>query len=292
MIAIVEAARLASVGMVLGREPTSVRREAYPHRVFDTHCHLTFDCFEDRIDAVLADARSAGVRGCISISTTTADLPRLTGLADRHPTVWCSSGVHPLYSDRPIDWNAMELAARHSKCVAWGELGLDHHYPRPDRDLQRSVLEEQLARIEAWTLDGLSKPVVVHCRKAFTELIPILEASTLPNDRFVFHCFTGDEADARAVLDFGGWLSFTGIVTFANAAEVARASDLVPDDRIMVETDAPFLTPEPHRNVRPNEPRYVGCTAAFLAARRSLDPEAFERVLDANAGRFFGIEIP
>ncbi|MCP4797887.1 MAG: TatD family hydrolase [Phycisphaeraceae bacterium] len=260
--------------------------------MFDTHCHLTFDCFDDRIDAVLDDARAAGVRGCISISTTTADLPRLTGLADLHASVWCSSGVHPLYSDRPIDWAAMETAARHPKCVAWGELGLDHHYPEPARDLQRSVLEEQLARIEAWTEAGLAKPVVVHCRKAFEDLIPILDASTLPNDRFVFHCFTGDESDARAVLDFGGWLSFTGIVTFSNAAEVARASDLVPDDRIMVETDAPFLTPEPHRNVRPNEPRYVGCTAAFLAKRRGRDPEAFERILDANAGRFFGIEIP
>ena len=260
--------------------------------MFDTHCHLTFDCFEHRIDAVLADARAAGVRGCISISTTTADLPRLTDLADLHPTVWCSSGVHPLYSDRPIDWAAMETAARHPKCVAWGELGLDHHYAEPARDLQRSVLEEQLARIETWTTAGLAKPVVVHCRKAFEDLIPILDASTLPNDRFVFHCFTGDESDARAVLDFGGWLSFTGIVTFSNAVEVARASDLVPDDRIMVETDAPFLTPEPHRNVRPNEPRYVGCTAAFLAARRDRDPDAFDRLLDENAGRFFGIEIP
>lgn len=278
--------------MVLGLGSTPRGRETYARDVFDTHCHLTFDCFENRIDAVLADARAAGVRGCISISTTTADLPRLTGLADLHPTVWCSSGIHPLYSDRPIDWAAMETAARHPKCVAWGELGLDHHYPEPARDLQRSVLEQQLARIEAWTTEGLSKPVVVHCRKAFEELIPILDASSLPNDRFVFHCFTGDEADARAVLDFGGWISFTGIVTFSNAAEVARASDLVPDDRIMVETDAPFLTPEPHRNVRPNEPRYVGCTAAFLAARRSRDPGDFESLLDANAARFFGIEIP
>jgi TatD DNase family protein len=154
------------------------------------------------------------------------------------------------------------------------------------------VLEDQLARIEGWTAEGLAKPVVVHCRKAFDDVIPVLEASSLPNDRFVFHCFTGDEGDARQVLDFGGWISFTGIVTFANAREVAAASDLVPDDRIMVETDAPFLTPEPHRTVRPNEPRYVGCVAAFLAARRGVAAETFERQLDGNAARFFGIEIP
>jgi TatD DNase family protein len=260
--------------------------------MFDTHCHLTFDCYDGRIDEVLAAARADGVRGCISISTTTGDLDRLVGIAETHADVWCSAGVHPLYSDRPIDWDVMGRAARHPKCVAWGELGLDRHYSEPPIDLQRRVLEEQLARIEGWTAEGLAKPVVVHCRKAFDDVIPMLDASSLPNDRFVFHCFTGDEGDARQVLDFGGSISFTGIVTFANAREVAAASDLVPDDRIMVETDAPFLTPEPHRTVRPNEPRYVGCVAAFLAARRGVDPAVFERRLDENAARFFGIEIP
>lgn len=260
--------------------------------MFDTHCHLTFDCYEGRVAEILAAARADGVRGCISISTTTGDLDRLVGLAETHDRVWCSAGVHPLYSDRPIDWDVMGRAARHPKCVAWGELGLDRHYAEPPIDLQRRVLEDQLAHIEAWTAEGLAKPVVVHCREAFADVLPMLDASSLPNDRFVFHCFTGDEADARAVLDFGGWISFTGIVTFANAREVARASDLVPDDRIMVETDAPFLTPEPHRTVRPNEPRYVGCVARFLAERRGVDPAAFEATLDANAARFFGIELP
>lgn len=260
--------------------------------MFDTHCHLTFDCYEGRVAEILAAARADGVRGCISISTTTGDLDRLVGLAETHDRVWCSAGVHPLYSDRPIDWEVMGRAARHPKCVAWGELGLDRHYAEPPIEQQQRVLEDQLARIEGWTAEGLAKPVVVHCREAFADMIPMLDASSLPNDRFVFHCFTGDEADARAVLDFGGWISFTGIVTFANAREVARASDLVPDDRIMVETDAPFLTPEPHRTVRPNEPRYVASVARFLAERRGVDPTGFEAILDANAARFFGIDLP
>ena len=260
--------------------------------MFDTHCHLTFDCFEGRIDRLLADAVADGVRGCISISTTTGDLDRLVALAESHDRVWCSAGVHPLYSDRPINWDVMDRCSRSPRCVAWGELGLDRHYDRPPIDLQRRVLEEQLARIESWTADGRAKPVVVHCREAFDDVLPILEASSLPNDRFVFHCFTGTPADAAAVLDFGGWISFTGIVTFANAREVAEASDLVPDDRIMVETDAPFLTPEPHRTVRPNEPRYVRCVADFLARRRGLDPDEFDRILDDNAARFFGIRLP
>lgn len=260
--------------------------------MFDTHCHLTFDCYEGRIEEILADARAAGVRGCISISTTTGDLDRLVGIADTHDQVWCSAGVHPLYSDRPIDWSIMERAASHPRCVAWGELGLDRHYDQPSIEVQRSVLEEQIARIEEWTKTGLDKPVVVHCRKAFADLIPVLEASSLANDRFVFHCFTGDDSDARSVLDFGASISFTGIVTFANAREVAAASDLVPDDRIMVETDAPFLTPEPHRNVRPNAPQYVGCVAEFLAQRRGIPFEELEVILDRNAERFFGIQIP
>ena len=260
--------------------------------MFDTHCHLTFDCYEERIPEVLDRALADGVRGCVSISTTTGDLDRLVALAERHPRVWCSAGVHPLYSDRPIDWAAMERAARHPRCVAWGELGLDHHYAEPAREVQTTVLAEQLARIEGWTSAGLVKPVVVHCREAFDDLLPILDASTLPNDRFVFHCFTGDDREVRAVLDFGAWVSFTGIVTFGNARAVAKASDLVPDDRIMVETDAPFLTPEPHRTVRPNEPRYVGCVADFLADRRGADRGDFERMLDRNAARFFGIDLP
>jgi len=260
--------------------------------MFDTHCHLTFDCFQGRVEQVLADAAAAGVCGCITVATTTQDAPRVTALAERHPEVHCSTGVHPLYSDTPIDWALMHEAAQHPKCVAWGELGLDNHYAEPAGDVQRAVLKDQLARIEAWTEEGLSKPVIVHCRDAYEDLIPILDASALPNDRFVFHCFTGTPQDAQRVLDFGAWISFTGIVTFANAETVALASDLVPLDRIMVETDAPFLTPEPHRTTRPNEPRFVGHVAAFLASRRGLDPREFESILDANAERFFGITLP
>ena len=260
--------------------------------MFDTHCHLTFDCFEGRVEQVLKDAASAGVRGCITVATTTRDAPLVTMLADRHPEVFCSTGVHPLYSDQPIDWAMMQAAAKHPRCVAWGELGLDNHYTEPAAEVQREVLQEQLRLIESWTSEGLAKPVIVHCRDAYEDLIPILDASALPNERFVFHCFTGTPDDAQHVLDFGAWISFTGIVTFANAQSVAKASDLVPLDRIMVETDAPFLTPEPHRTIRPNEPRFVGHVAAFLASRRGLDPDEFESILDANAERFFGITLP
>src|SRR5205823_841965 len=161
-----------------------------------------------------------GVRGAITISTTSADCLRAVELASQHENLWCSAGVHPLNSDEPLDWADVRAAAAHPKCVVWGELGLDNHYDQPPRPVQDKVL------------------------------------------------------------DFGAWISFTGVVTFPNAKEVAAAAKLVPADRIMVETDSPFLTPEPFRKVRPNEPKYVVHVARRLAELRCVDPIEFEAQLD------------
>lgn len=260
--------------------------------MIDTHCHLGFDCYDDRRDQVLAAARAAGVRGFITVSTTTRDCRRNLAIANAHPDVWCTAGVHPLHSDEPIDWDEMIEVGRHEKCIAWGELGLDNHYKQPPRETQRRVLNEQLKVLARCAEAGLTKPIVVHCRDAFDDVLAVFRDAPFDPARYVFHCFTGSPDDARKVLDFGAWISFTGVVTFRNAPEVAEAARLVPDDRIMVETDAPFLTPEPHRKVRPNEPKYVVDTARFLAQDRGVDPASFERVLDANAERFFGITLP
>ncbi|MHC5005697.1 MAG: TatD family hydrolase [Planctomycetota bacterium] len=260
--------------------------------MIDTHCHLTFPDFEGRIDDVLAAARAAGVRACITVATTTDNCAEVIRLADAHPDVWCTAGVHPLYSDAPISWSALEAAGRHPRCVAWGELGLDNHYTTPLRSRQDEVLEEQLRFLEARADDGLVKPVIVHCREAFDDLLAVFRTARLAPERYVFHCFTGGPDDARRVLDFGAWISFTGVVTFRNATEVADAARIVPADRIMVETDAPFLSPEPVRSMRPNEPANVVHTARFIAALRGVDPGDFEATLDANAQRFFGIEVP
>lgn len=260
--------------------------------MIDTHCHLGFDCYDDRREAVLADARAAGVRGFITVSTTTGDCERNLAIAANHPDVWCTAGVHPLHSDEPIDWEQMIAVGRNPKCIAWGELGLDNHYKHPPRETQRRVLEAQLDLLARCAQDGLTKPIVVHCRDAFDDVLAVFRDAPFDPSRYVFHCFTGTPDDARKVLHFGAWISFTGVVTFRNAPEVAKAARLVPDERIMVETDAPFLTPEPHRKVRPNEPKYVVDTARFLARDRGADFAAFERVLDANAERFFGIALP
>ncbi len=258
--------------------------------MIDTHCHLTFPDFAGRIGEVLETAASHGVTGAITISTTTRDCLAALEIAKSHPRVWCSAGVHPLYADKgPHDWSNIRAVAEHDACVAWGELGLDNHYDRPPKDLQHAVLAEQLAFIQGCRADGIDLPVVLHCRKAFDDLIPILQSSDLPADRFVFHCFTGDAADARACLDFGAMISFTGVATYRNAPEVREAAKLCPADRIMIETDAPFLSPDPKRGVRPCEPWMSILTAQRIAEERGESWGAFHDAVNANTQRFFGI---
>lgn len=260
--------------------------------MLDTHCHLTSREFAGRAAAVLADANAAGVSGAITIATTAADGLAARALIDEvaHPNVWFSVGVHPLHSDEANDWNVIRDVAAHPRCVAWGELGLDNHYDRPPRKIQDTILSEQLAFIEG--LDAsLSRPIIVHCREAFDDVLAVFRRTKFDPSRFVFHCFTGTLDDARSVLDFGAWISFTGVVTFKNAYDVQAAAKLVPADRIMVETDAPFLAPEPVRKMRPNEPKFVVHTMRYLAALRGVNPIEFEHRLDDNAQRFFKIQI-
>ena len=276
--------------------------------MIDTHCHLTFPDFAGDIPGTLALAQAAGVTGCITIATTTRDSLTARDVALKYPRVWHSAGVHPLYSDKgPHKWADALLAAQSGKCVAWGELGLDNHYTKPGRDIQQAVLYDQLAFIvdarrgraglTTWNRKPdsatchapIDLPIVIHCREAFDDLIPILKRTPLRPERFVFHCFTGTVADMRKVLDFGACVSFTGVATYKNAPEVREAAKLVPDDRIMVETDAPFLSPEPKRTARPCQPAYSRITAESLAATRGVDFQTFHKQINENAARFFGI---
>ncbi|MEM0984299.1 MAG: TatD family hydrolase [Planctomycetota bacterium] len=270
--------------------------------MIDTHCHLTFPDLAHDVEGIIEHAKSLGVNGMITVSTTTANCVDCLELAERFDNVWCSSGVHPLYSDPARgdrdaeagehDWARMRKVAEHERCVAWGELGLDMHYDEPPLDLQKRVLAEQLALIEQCDADGLVKPIIVHCRKAVGELIPILRSSTVDPSRFVFHCFTEGPDDARAVLDFGAMISFTGIVTYNNAQEVAESARLTPLDRMMAETDAPFLSPRRVRKQRPCLPGFSRYTAEFLAELKEKDWAAFESIIDDNTERFFGIRVP
>lgn len=262
--------------------------------MIDTHCHLTFPEFEGRVAEELAEAARHGVRGCITISTTPGNALECLRLATAFPNVWSSAGVHPLYADQgPFDLAPLRTCIAHERCVAWGELGLDNHYSEPPRVQQEPVLREQLELIRAVDASGKAgagKPIVVHCREAFDDLIPILAESGIGGERFVFHCFTAGPAEARKVLDLGAMISFTGVATYKNAPEVLEAAVLTPDDRLMVETDAPYLSPQPVRGQRPCRPWMVSLTAAIIASARGQTPEDFERCVDANARRFFGID--
>ncbi len=256
--------------------------------MIDTHCHLTDAQFAGRVDDVLFAARAAGLSGVITVGTTPGDSLAGQDLACRFPNVWCTAGIHPLSAGDSREWSMIGKVAEHRRCVAWGELGLDNHYDDPPAAAQRTLLEDQLAFIES--RPDTAMPIVVHCRDAVDELLSVFGAAPFDPGRYVFHCFTGTPGDARRVLDFGAWISFTGVVTFRKAPEVAEAAKIVPADRIMVETDAPYLSPEPVRKVRPNEPKHVVHVARFLARLRGADPAELEKQLDANAQRFFGLD--
>lgn len=258
--------------------------------MIDTHCHLTFPDFAGRIDHTLEQARQAGVDGVITVSTTIPDAAAGLAIAKSHPRVWCSAGVHPLYSDKgPHDWATLGPIIADPRCVAWGELGLDNHYDKPPAHAQRRVLDEQLAFILEARQRGIDKPIIVHCRDAFADLLPILAATGIPGGRFVFHCFTAGPEEAAAVLDFGSMISFTGVATYPNAPQVRSALELTPLDRIMIETDAPFLSPHPHRKVRPCVPAFARITAEAVAAHLGVPFEALERAVNQNTRRFFGV---
>lgn len=258
--------------------------------MIDTHCHLTDPRLGDRLDDVLAAAAAAGVTGMISIATTPADAAAALAIAEQHDHVYATVGVHPLYAaefddDQEFYEHIHEIAPfiGHPKVVALGEMGLDHHYDDPPRDVQRATFARQLDL--ARTLSKL--PIIIHNREATDDVLAMLREAGMPGERYVFHCFTGSVAEVDRILDFGAAVGFTGVVTFSNAKEVAEAADRVPLDRLLIETDAPYLTPEPHRKVRVNEPRYVADVARFLAAKRGLALEAFVEQVDANARRIF-----
>jgi len=254
--------------------------------MIDTHCHLTFRDFIGREDEVVAKAREAGVDRMITVGITPEDAARAVGLAERFAGVFATVGLHPHYAAEFADPEpvgaAMRLLSGRTEVVALGEMGLDRHYPDPPLEDQKRLFGYQL-EIAA----GIDLPIIIHNREATDETIAMIRAGGVPGERFVFHCFTGDEREVDAILDLGAMVSFTGISTFKNAKTIADCAARAPLERIMVETDSPYLTPEPYRKVRPNEPCYVPYVARFLAERRGMEEGEFVAQMDANAERFF-----
>lgn len=234
-------------------------------------------------EAVVLRAREAGVFRIVSISTDAASARETVRLAEKFEGVFASVGVHPHDAGKiqPGDLEDLLALAAHPKVVAWGEIGLDYHYDHSPRDVQREMFQRQagLARKA-----GL--PLIVHTREADADTLAVLREEKAGELGGVFHCFSGDEKLARAALDMGFHISFSGIITFMKADAIRSVAKIVPADRLLVETDAPFLAPVPFRGKR-NEPARVSVVAARLADVRGLPAEEIARITTENATKLF-----
>jgi TatD DNase family protein len=255
-------------------------------RFIDTHCHLTFPQFQATLPAVLEHADRAGVQRMITIGTDLDDSRRCVALIGECTNVSCAVGVHPheAASSTPQQLEQLEELARQPRVVAIGETGLDYHYKFSPPRTQQAAFREQLGLAER-----IGLPVVVHCRDAFADTLALLEEFPAVR-RVVFHCFTGDLAQAREVIARGWMLSLTGIVTFPNAHELRAVARLTPAEQLMLETDSPYLSPEPVRNVRPNEPAHVVHIARCVAEVRDEALCDLARITTANAVAFFRLD--
>jgi len=254
--------------------------------MIDTHCHLTHRRIADDADDAIARARDAGVTACMTIGTGIEDARNCRALADRHPGyLFCSAGLDPFSAhelgdgfDAAVDALDELLAA--GGYSALGEIGLDYHYDLDPRPLQAERFERQLELAQAHDL-----PVVIHVRDAHDDMAAILAAH--PDNRGVIHSFTGGVAEAERYLQLGWYLSLNGVLTFKNAQELRKAAVVAPSERLLVETDSPYLAPVPHRGKR-CEPAYVANTLAELARLCDVELQTLDSQTSENARRLFG----
>lgn len=246
----------------------------------DTHCHL--DMLED-LDEVLTRMFLEDVERAVTIGVDLASSEWAVKAASEREQVWATVGLHPHDAKSRTDalLARLEELAGDDRVVAIGETGLDYHYDNSPRDVQRDVFAEQIRLAH-----HVRKALVIHTRDAWTDTFAILEREGVPQ-RTVFHCWSGDATHARRAVELGAVLSFSGTVTFNKAEDLREAAKAIPLSNIVVETDAPFLTPHPHRGKR-NEPAYVRFTAEKIAEVRAIDLDEVERATTTNAARLFG----
>jgi TatD DNase family protein len=253
--------------------------------LIDSHCHLDFPDFASELDDVVARARAAGIARVVTISTRVRRFEGVLAIAERFPEVYCSVGTHPHYAHEELDITAANLVAhtRHPKVVALGEAGLDYHYDRSPRDAQERGFRTHIAAARETGL-----PLVIHSRQADADTARIIEEES-GQGAFpaVLHCFTGGTDLARRAIALGLSISFTGILTFKNSTALRAIAAELPADRILIETDAPYLAPLPFRGKR-NEPAYVVETAKILAETRGVSFDEIAQQTSENFFRLFG----
>jgi TatD DNase family protein len=252
--------------------------------LIDTHCHLDFPDLAADIDGLLARAEAAGVMRMITISTHVSRVETYRAIAEKHDNVFFTVGTHPHYADQELDVTAEQLVAlsRHPKCVGIGEAGLDYHYDKSPREAQAQGLRTHIAAARETQL-----PLVIHARAADDDMIRILEEETAKGTfPAVLHCFSSGPELARCGLALGFYLSMSGILTFKASEDLRVIARSAPLDRLLVETDAPYLAPVPHRGKR-NEPAFTRHTAEMLADIKGVSLEAIAKATTDNAERLF-----
>lgn len=255
----------------------------------DSHCHLNYQGLVEQQGEVLNRARARGVRAMLNIATRENEWDDVLAAAEQNDDVWASVGIHPHDADAHGHIDTAKLVARaaHPRVIAIGETGLDYFYDKSDRERQRVSFRSHLVAAQQTGL-----PVIVHTRDAEDDTLELLRETKEQGDfPGVIHCFTASDAFARAALDLGLYISISGIVTFKNAAALQATARWIPANRLLVETDAPFLAPVPHRG-KPGEPAFVADTLAFLAALRDTDAASLEAATGANFYRLFTKAVP
>ncbi|TXH82699.1 MAG: TatD family deoxyribonuclease [Rhizobium sp.] len=253
--------------------------------LIDTHCHLDFADFEEERDAIVARAHEMGVKQMVTISTRVRKLDGLLALTERYPSVFCSVGTHPNSADEELDIQTedlVRLANQHEKVVAIGEAGLDYFYDTVRPEDQKTGFLRHIAAARETQL-----PLVIHSRSADEDMAAILTEETGKGAfPFILHCFSAGPALARTGVELGGYISFSGILTFPKSEDLREIAKTVPHDRLLVETDAPYLAPKRWRGKR-NEPSYVVNTAEVLAATIGVSMTEIADITTANAFRCF-----
>ncbi len=252
--------------------------------LIDSHCHLDFEALAGDLNGVLERMKQADVSGCVTISTRVEQFATITTIAETYDNVWCSIGTHPHNADEELHIETKDLVhlSAHPKCVAIGEAGLDYHYDNSPRDAQKTGFRRHIAAARETGL-----PLVIHARSADDDIAEILrEESGKGAFPFVLHCFSSGEELAQTGLELGGYISFSGIVTFKNAADILEIAKNAPANRILVETDAPYLAPVPHRG-RSNEPAFVRHTAQVIADARGVSLGQLGKTTSENFFRLF-----
>lgn len=253
--------------------------------LFDTHVHLNIEQFDEDREAVIARAKAAGVEKMVVVGFDHQTIKKAIELAETYSYIYAAVGWHPVdaidFTDDDLRW--LEELAGHEKVVALGEMGLDYYWDKSPKDVQKNVFRKQIALAKKVKL-----PIIIHNREATDDVIQLLQEEQAEEVGGIMHCFAGEVKHVQPCLDMNFYISLGGPVTFKNAKAPKEVAKIIPSDRLLIETDCPFLAPHPHRGKR-NEPMYVRLVAEEIASLRETTIEEVEKTTTENAERLFGI---